>query len=64
MSTSIEEEVDDLILAYDQWFQDELNNAPMTGVERAIIKTFCWYLIHVHKDAMPRAPSTDEGAKK
>ncbi len=55
MSTPVEEEVDELILAFDPWFQGELKNAPMSGSERAIIKTFCWYLINVCKGTMPRS---------
>jgi len=40
-----EETVDKLIGEFDSWFQAK-GNDPIVHSERAIIKTFCYFLIH------------------
>ena len=35
-----------MILDFDKWFQQRGSNHPLVGPERAILKTFCWYLTH------------------
>ena len=42
---ALEQEVDAEIRVFDEWFQRK-NNAPLTGVERAIIKTYLWMKTH------------------
>src|SRR5581483_9540787 len=43
--TPEEETVDKLIADFDSWFQQR-GNEPIVRPERAIIKTFCYFLIH------------------
>lgn len=44
-----ETSVDALIADFDLYFQHELTNEPLIQSERAIVKTFCWYLLRVKK---------------
>lgn len=44
-AATVEQTVDELIKEFDSWFQAR-NNAPIVRPERAIIKTFCYFLIH------------------
>lgn len=45
-SKELEKEVDAAITAFDVWFQQKGKNDPLTGPERAIIKTFLWFQTH------------------
>ena len=42
-----EAQVDDLIRKFDTWFQGRPND-PLINSERAIVKTFCWWLEREH----------------
>ena len=44
-----EQQVDALLGQFDLYFQTELKNEPVIPSERAILKTFCWYLLRVQK---------------
>ncbi len=46
MPTTLEGQVDKLIGEFDAWFQKETGNEPVVRSERAILKTFCWYITH------------------
>ena len=50
MRTPLEENVDVLISQFDDWFQ-QTPNEPLTPAEKAIVKTFCWFLL---EEAPPR----------
>lgn len=43
MKTELEEKADKVIDGFDKWFQSG-QNAPLTPPEKAIVKTFFWYL--------------------
>jgi ABC-type Fe2+-enterobactin transport system substrate-binding protein len=43
MKTELEEKADRTIDEFDKWFQGG-QNAPLTPPEKAIVKTFFWYL--------------------
>jgi hypothetical protein len=45
-SKELEKEVDGDIDAFNEWFQQEGKNDPMTPGERAIIKTYLWFKTH------------------
>ena len=42
----LEKEVDGDIAAFNEWFQGEGKNDPMTPAEVAIIKTYLWWKTH------------------
>jgi hypothetical protein len=42
---TVENQVDQLLREFDAWFQKKPND-PLIGSEKAILKTFCWFLIH------------------
>lgn len=48
MKTKLEEEADETIRGFDEWFQSG-KNAPLTQPEKAIAKTFYWYLVQAGK---------------
>ena len=60
--TKVEQRVDALVAAFDKWFQSysPQGNEPLVRPERAIIKTFCYYLTQVNPDARPKLPVLEE----
>ena len=44
----LKEEVDIDIDAFDRWFQQQGKNDPLSFPEKAIISTFCWWLLKIH----------------
>jgi hypothetical protein len=44
--TVVEQKVDELLNAFDAWFQSK-GNAPLIKTERAILKTLAWWLINI-----------------
>ena len=45
----LKKEVVEAIDEFDQWFQKEAKNERLSLPERAIIDTFCWFLIKVRE---------------
>jgi len=59
-SKEIEVEVDEDLKAFDEWFVG-LGNAPMVGVERAILKTYLFYkTVGAKKEAADATSSTPQ----
>lgn len=60
--TKVERKVDELVAAFDKWFQSygPQGNEPLVNSERAIIKTFCYYLIQTNPDVRPKLPVLEE----
>lgn len=56
-SAALEKIVDADIAEYDEYFQAELHNDPLTKGEKATIKTYLHYHL-VRKHQAPREPST------
>ena len=48
--TLLEEGVEQQIQLFDDYFQSIADNDPLSPSERAIIKTFCWYLFYAAKE--------------
>lgn len=44
--TEQQAEVHEAIARFEQWFVSRKND-PLSGPEKAIISTFCWYMTHV-----------------
>lgn len=45
-SKELEKEVDADIVNFDAWFQQAGKNDPLTGAEKAILKTWLWWKTH------------------
>jgi hypothetical protein len=60
-----EETVDKVIGEFDAWFQAK-GNDPIVRSERAIVKTFCWYLMHERtRTKIPHIePGEDHGRER
>jgi hypothetical protein len=59
-ATPEEETIDKLIGEFDSWFQQR-GNDPIVRSETAIIKTFCWYLMHEkNRTAIPGVEKKEE----
>ena len=53
---TFEEQVDQLLGEFDQWFQAQ-QNEPLVHTERAILKTAFWYLKNVREiNPIPEKP--------
>ncbi len=58
-----EERVDAVLHEFDLWFQG-LGNDPLIGPERAIVKTFCYFLVNrKNTTALPVVEESDHGAQ-
>lgn len=59
MTNSTEDHVDTLLKEFDAWFQQR-GNQPMVRSERAILKTFCWFLINDRKMSLATATGEEK----
>jgi len=48
---TLEVEVDETLRQFEAWFVQRVENAPLTGPERAIIKTFLYYQLVAKKQS-------------
>ncbi|WP_394831799.1 hypothetical protein LVJ94_35315 [Pendulispora rubella] len=58
-----EADVDAEIKRFDQWFQTRLGNTPLTGSERAVVKTYIWFMHHGPKPAPCTIELADNGIR-
>lgn len=58
--TDVEQKVDDLIAAFDLWFQNRGGNQPLVKAERAIVKTFLYYVTKTPTDERPLLPVLEQ----
>jgi hypothetical protein len=54
----LEATVDEDIAAFDVWFQQQADNAPLVGSERAILKTYLYF--KTHETSVPTPSPTEE----
>jgi len=61
--SDLEQRVDQLLSEFDSWFQSK-GNEPMSRPERAITKTFCWFLVNVRdRSTIPELQASDKEKK-